>query len=104
MKRKFLVPVISAISSLLGHQAYAALSPATALNDTSTEATMTGTTTHQTLPSTAIQTMSEFSVFDKGEEYLFLMQRSESGVLFAAHSSHRSHSSHSSHRSHYSSR
>lgn len=103
MKRKFLVPVVSAISSLLGHQVSAAPSPTAMLNNASTETTMTGATTHQ-LPSSAVDTSAEFSVFDKGNEYLFLMQRSESGVLSAYHSSHRSHSSHSSHRSHYSSR
>ncbi|WP_353506972.1 His-Xaa-Ser repeat protein HxsA2 [Achromobacter sp. Marseille-Q4962] len=104
MKRKFLVPVVSAISSLLGHQVSAAPSPTTMLNNASPETTVTGATTHQAPFSSAADTLSEFSVVDKSNEYLFLMQRSESGVLSAYHSSHRSHSSHSSHRSHYSSR
>ena len=40
-----------------------------------------------------------------GDEYDFVLKKSEeSGLLMAYHSSHRSHSSHSSHRSHYSSR
>ncbi len=40
-----------------------------------------------------------------GDEYDFILKKSEdSGLLMAYHSSHRSHSSHSSHRSHYSSR
>src|SRR3546814_15376406 len=104
MKRKFLVPVVSTISSLLGHQVSAAPSPTRVLNNASTEITVTGAAIHQAPSSSAVDTLSEFSVFDKGNEYLFLMQRSESGVLSAYHSSHRSHSSHSSHRSHYSSR
>ncbi len=82
----------------------AAPSPTTMLNNASPETTVTGATTHQAPFSSAADTLSEFSVVDKSNEYLFLMQRSESGVLSAYHSSHRSHSSHSSHRSHYSSR
>jgi len=108
MKRKFLVPVVSAITSLLGHQACASLAPATTSSDASTVAAWgNDDPAHKTFSTLAPGAVSEFSVFDNGEEYLFLMQRSENGVLSAYHSSHRSHSSHSSHsshRSHYSSR
>lgn len=103
MKRKFLVPVVSAISVLLGHQANAALSPPTPLIDVPADGMAANATSHS-LHASEGTALSEFPVFDKGNEYLFLMQRSESGALIAYHSSHRSHSSHSSHSSHYSSR
>ena len=56
--------------------------------------------------STVIHKSNDVSIVDKqGEEFLFILKRSEdTGVLMAYHSSHRSHSSNRSHSSHYSGR
>lgn len=107
MKRRFLVPVISAISALLGTQANA-----NPVHFDRVDKDLPATETSNTIQQNAIfdtkpGARSEFSVLSNGDEYLFLMERSEQGVLTAyhsSHSSHGSHGSHGSHRSHYSSR
>ena len=45
------------------------------------------------------------SIYSNGDQFNFVLKRSEdSGLMMAYHSSHSSHASHASHSSHYSSR
>jgi hypothetical protein len=103
MTKKFLVPVASAIAALFSHQTYASIYPHTG----ATEAIRVDNQAplgSDTIVPVSTGTASELSTFSDGNEYRFLLERSDAGILMAYHSSHRSHSSHSSHRSHYSSR
>lgn len=88
--RKFLIPVTAAISALLGQQANAKPAP--------TEPTPP---TDATSNEASRQSARKLPVYSGGDEYGFILERKEAGVIMAQH---RSHSSHSSHRSHYSSR
>lgn len=89
-KFKFLVPVAAAAAALSGEAtANAVPLPATPNLQNSSS-----------IQHNKINTQTKESFYVKGDElHSLMMQPSESGQIFAWHSSHSSHSSHQSHRS-----
>ena len=93
IKRKFLVPIATAVSAFL------------------TSSLAHSTVQYDPKPNSSFAVLQEAGVNSSLNDRSLsrdlsglVLGRGSSDVLYAGHRSHRSHSSHSSHRSHYSSR